>query len=346
MSKRRNEMSALKDLLADVMPADIPVAPPAAKEPLPAKRTSKRMERRVDGVMRVRAQREADNQRVGYLARPFILCGLPFKKPKKGVSYYRRENGDEVLEITASPEYGLPFGMDIEVLIWVSTLAAHARKKNGGKIPRVLEFASGKDFLNAFNLPLDGRTYRRAQERFLRVFYATWFWGPKHKSRAKLFRIHFFDHIDLWFTKDLDTPSLPGEDFKNNSIVLSEAFANDLELHLPPIDLDAIATWSDKPTTAYTYMWLGWRCYTARGRTEIPLMGPTGVKQQCGFEGYEGPRGPRRFRQKMQEILAEIKIAWPTCPVQLVIDETHTRGDYLLIERRALAIREAPRLGS
>jgi hypothetical protein len=294
--------------------------------------------------MRVRAVREADKQRVGYLARPFILCGLPFKKPKQGTSHYKRENGDEVLEITASPEYGLPFGMDMEVLIWVSTLAARSRKKNNGKIPRVLEFASGSEFLKAFGLPLDGPSYRRAQDRFLRVFYSTWFFGKKNqRRRTRMFAVRFFDEIDLWFTKDLDSSVLPGDDFKNNRIVLSEAFVADLERHLPPIDLDAIAAWSDKPTVAYFYMWLGWRCYTARGKVEIPLMGPGGVKEQCGFDGYEGPRGARRFRQKIVEILSEIKLAWPTSPVQLVTDSPG-QSDYLLIHHRALAIHEAPKL--
>src|SRR5436305_12026395 len=107
------------------------------------------------------------------MARPFVLCGLPFKKPNKDVTYYKRVNGDEIFEITASPEHGLPFGMDLEVLIWVSTLAKRAMIKNGGKCPRVLEFASGAEFLKAFDLPRDGKTYQRAQERFLRVFYST-----------------------------------------------------------------------------------------------------------------------------------------------------------------------------
>jgi hypothetical protein len=88
-------------------------------------------------------------------------------------------------------------------------------------------------------------------------------------------------------------------------------------------------------------MWLGWRCYTARGRVQIPLMGPGGVKEQCGFDGYEGPRGARRFRQKIIEILSEIKLAWPASPVQVIVDEGHKGEDYLLIEHRALAIREA-----
>jgi len=335
-------MKRASEILAGWLPDDLAPLPETTTPPPAPVQTSKRMERRIGRLLAVREDREQDNQRVGYMARPFILCGLPFKKPSQATTYYKRQNGDAVLEITASPEYGLPFGMDLEVLAWVSTLAAHGRKANGGRIPRVLEFASGAEFLKAFGLPLDGPSYRRAQDRFMRVFYSTWFFGKKNQHRAKMFRVHFFDKIDLWFTRDLDTPTLPGEEFKNNRIVLSEAFAADLEQHLPPIDLNAIAAWSDKPSVAYVYMWLGWRCYTARGRVEIPLMGPGGVKEQCGFDGYAGTRGARRFRQKMAEILTEIKLAWPASPVQLVVDENHKREDFLLIERRAFAIHEAP----
>ena len=65
------------------------------------------------------------------------------------------------------------------------------------------------------------------------------------------------------------------------------------------------------------------------------------IRDRCGFDGYEGPRGTRRFRQKIIEILNEIKLAWPASPVQVIVDEGHNGEDYLLIERRALAIREA-----
>ena len=61
------------------------------------------MERRIGRLLAVREDREQDTQRVGYMARPFILCGLPFKKPNPSTTYYRRQNGDELLEITGIP---------------------------------------------------------------------------------------------------------------------------------------------------------------------------------------------------------------------------------------------------
>jgi hypothetical protein len=132
--KTKSGLTPAGELLPNILPPEMPadeqpnpeiVAPP--ERPL-----TKRAVKRAGRVVAVRETREqGKEQRIGYLARPFVLCGLPFKKPDK--TYYRRENGDEVLEITASPEHGLPFGMDYEVLIWVSTLAKKAMLKSGGK---------------------------------------------------------------------------------------------------------------------------------------------------------------------------------------------------------------------
>lgn len=300
-------------------------------KPTPAsKPISKRMEKRLEGIEHVKAKREEQSQQLGYLAKPFILCGFPFK-PIKG-SVYTRKNGDEFLKITGDPEHGLPFGADIQVPIWVSTLAVLQMKD--GNIPREIEFHRAADMLKAFGLPLDGRTYRRMQERFLRVFYATYFYG-KEGERAKIYSFRFFDEIDLWFTKDLDTPQLPGGDFKNNRIKISEAFAADLERHHPPVDLEMVKLWADKPGQLFFAMWLSYRCYTARGRVEIPLMGPGSVYEQCGAQGYADQDGLRNFRKKVTQWLKGVKSVWKECPVKV---ETSPRGDKLVIEKRAVAI--------
>ena len=81
MSRNRSGgLTHVGDLLADLLPADLPPDPvEPAPAVLPAK-PSKRIERRLERVLAVRNDREQDSQRIGYLGRPFILCGLPFKK--------------------------------------------------------------------------------------------------------------------------------------------------------------------------------------------------------------------------------------------------------------------------
>jgi hypothetical protein len=341
MSNQRSDQSGFThvgDLLADILPPE----PTPQLEPVAPVKLSKRSVSRVNRLVAIREDREEGKpQHFGYLARPFILCGLPFKKPAKGVSLYKRQNGNEVLEIVAHPEHGLPFGMDVEVLIWTCILAKQAMLKNGNTCPRVLEFASGADFLKAFALPLDGASYRRAVQRFTRVFYSTWYFGPPNqtKTRAKLWSFRFFDKINLWFDPDLHTAALPGEEFKNNQLFLSEQLAREMERALPVIEMETLRVWANNPTQVYFNIWLGWRCHDAKPGAKIPLMGPGGVKEQCGFEGYNGARGHLDFRGKVKQLLINAKVSWPACPVQLVTEDP-TRPDYLLIERKGSPIRE------
>ena len=65
-----------------------------------------------EGSCIVRLKREEGKQNVGFSSRPFVLCGLPVRKPQKGEMLYERRNGDFILQITGHPNYGLPFGQD------------------------------------------------------------------------------------------------------------------------------------------------------------------------------------------------------------------------------------------
>jgi hypothetical protein len=336
MSRSNQGFKSVGELISEVIDEAMPELPLGAEHTVTAKPKplSKRALKKAEGIERIRLERKEEKQKLGYLARPFILCGLPFK-PKKGQSVYRRVNGNEILEIIASPDHGLPYGADMQVLVWVSTLAVLRMKDNDGKCPREITFRSGADFLNAFELPLDGASYKRARDRFLRIFYSTFFWGEKGGKRERMMRVHFFDEIELWFSKDLTTDTLPGAEFENK-IILSEAFASDLERHHPPIELTAVATWSDKPAQLYFYLWLVFRCYLAQTRSEIPLMGRNSVYEQCGAEGYAGESGERNWTKKVTKWLEGVKKAWPECPA--CVDTGRAGRKCLIIPGHAQAI--------
>jgi hypothetical protein len=44
----------------------------------------KRRMRKVESIECVQLNREADRQNLGYSSRPFVLCGLPVKRPAAG----------------------------------------------------------------------------------------------------------------------------------------------------------------------------------------------------------------------------------------------------------------------
>ncbi|HEX4165763.1 MAG TPA: hypothetical protein VHZ55_09840, partial [Bryobacteraceae bacterium] len=68
--------------------------------------------RQAEGSCIVRLKRAEGKQNVGFSSRPFVLCGLPVRKPPRNESLYERRNGNFVLQVTGHPNYGLPFGQD------------------------------------------------------------------------------------------------------------------------------------------------------------------------------------------------------------------------------------------
>jgi hypothetical protein len=81
---------------------------------------SPRTELRVEAVVPIRDRRETGTQELSFGARPFILCGLPIRRLPAGTLTYTRRNGRFFLEIVGHPEFGVPFGQDRLVLLWLA----------------------------------------------------------------------------------------------------------------------------------------------------------------------------------------------------------------------------------
>jgi hypothetical protein len=86
-------------------------------------RISTRKFRKLEAIEAVRRDRDDGCQELAYNARPFVLCGLPLRRPPKDQLNYIRTNGRFFLDITAHPIVGLPYGQDRLIPIWTATLA-------------------------------------------------------------------------------------------------------------------------------------------------------------------------------------------------------------------------------
>jgi hypothetical protein len=73
---------------------------------------SKQKLRQAQAVECVRLKRDSASQSLGFACRPFVLCGLPIKRPANGVLLHERRNGQFLLQVTGHPTYGLPWGQD------------------------------------------------------------------------------------------------------------------------------------------------------------------------------------------------------------------------------------------
>ena len=92
------------------------------------------------------------------------------RRPSKHTLEYSRQNGRFRLRVIGHPDYGLPFGQDRLLLIWIATIAIWQKT-------REIRFRSAAAILEAFGLPKDGRYYKRLIGGFKRIFYSTFFFS-------------------------------------------------------------------------------------------------------------------------------------------------------------------------
>src|SRR5262245_6091064 len=166
---------------------------------------SKQLLERAKRCELVRLKRDESTQTLGFSSRPFVLCGLPVRRLPSSQLLYRRRNGQFLLEITGHPDYGVPFGQDRIVPIFLATLAVRQQSQ-------MIRFRSGAQMLETFGLATGGKEYRRLVAAFERVFGATIFFGTDlARGTARVVhrcRFNFFQEARIWYNRDSDTPFL------------------------------------------------------------------------------------------------------------------------------------------
>ena len=275
--------------------------------------------RQADGISLVRKNREAGTQRLAFSSRPFVLCGLPVRRPPAGQLLYERRNGHFVLQLTGHPDFGLPFGQDRLVPIMLATMAVQQKSQ-------VVRFRSGAEMLDTFGMAKGGKEYRRLVAAFERIFGATIFFGTDAmNSKARIVhrsRFNFFREAQIWYDHEPRERVL-SEEFQN-VIVLSDEFYAEIVDHPIPTDLEAVKVLSAAPAVLDLFMWLVYRCFVAKGEERIPLFGDFGLANQIGTVEYSRPR---RFRAMLDQWLGVIRGLWPSCPAMITPD-----GRYLVVD--------------
>ena len=273
---------------------------------------SRRRLRQAESIQLVRDRRNTANQQLGFASRPFVLCGLPVRCPPRSTLVYERRNGLFTLQITGHPDFGLPFGQDRLVPIFLATLAVRQQSQT-------IRFRSAAQILDIFGMAKGGKEYRRLVGAFERIFGATIFFGTDtFTGRAVMVqrcRFNFMREAQIWYSRDPDQRALSSE--FENVIVLSDEFYQELVAHPVPNDLDAVKVLAASPAVLDLFMWLSYRCFTARGVESIPLFGDFGLANQIGTVEYSRPR---RFRGMLEQWLGTIRAIWPECPARISSD--------------------------
>ena len=249
---------------------------------------SKQKIKKAEGICLVREQRESGAQTLGFTSIPFVLCGLPIRRPPAGQLLFERRNGHFTLQLTGHPQFGLPFGQDRLVLKFLATLAVRQKSP-------VVRFRSAGEMLDTFGMAKGGKEYRRIVAAFERIFGATMFFSTETNRYTSTLlhrsRFHFMREVEIWYSRSCSMPV--GE----NSITLSDEFYAEISRHPIPTDLEAVKTLAAAPALLDLFLWLGYRCFVAKGQEVIPLFGPSGLTQQLGCMEYSRPS---RFRAVLE----------------------------------------------
>ena len=108
-----------------------------------------------------------------------------------------RRDGSFTLRITGHPQFGLPYGQDRLVPIFLATLAVRQQSQ-------VIRFKSTAQMLDTFGMAKGGYEYRRLVAAFERIVGATIFFGTDTTGpRARVVqrsRFNFLREARIWTT--------------------------------------------------------------------------------------------------------------------------------------------------
>ncbi len=287
-------------------------APPSVASAFAAIGITKRKIKKLDAIAQIRERRHDHQPERAFSAPPFVLCGIPVRRPAKHTLEYSRQNGRFRLRVIGHPDYGLPFGQDRLLLIWIATMATWQKT-------REIRFRSAAAILETFGLPNDGRYYKRLIAGFERIFYSTFFFS----SDQQVGEATVMERQSFRFVKDAKlcyaepgscAPTTPPQARAENIIVLSEEFWKEIQEHPIPVDLVVVKELADSPGNLDLYVWLVWRCWTAKRPATVPLFGAEGLTSQLGMSHKLRERD---FRRQIIQWLKGIGQLWPECPVTL-----------------------------
>ena len=271
---------------------------------------SKQKLKQAERIQLVRQNREQATQTLCFNSRLFVLCGLPVHRLPKDQLLYERRNGRFVLQVTGHPEYGVPFGQDRLVPIFLATLAVQQKSQT-------IRFRTAAEMLEVFGMQTGGKEYRRLVGAFERVFGATIFFGTDAlKGSAKVVqrsRFNFMREALIWYSRSPEQRPISTE--FENVVVLSDDFYQEILAHPVPNDLEAVKVLAASPAILDLYMWLSYRSFKAKGTESIPIFGEFGLANQLGRVEYSRPR---RFRAMLEQWLDTIRAIWRQCPARII----------------------------
>jgi len=304
-------------------------APPGGAATGPSARGASRVRKRVARIQDVWDARANGNQMLAYTPREFVFFGLPYQRPKDPRMPHERRNGLMRLRVIPDPDFGVPWGQDRLLPLWLATAYKRVGQPPDGKIV----FRAAIDILRAFEQPETGPAFAALKERLRRYVRSNFILideRPKkdkdnrEQERVEETRYNLVDKMCVWFNRS----GHPNQHtLWDNYIVLSPGFAADLRKDEIPADLNTIIGLKENPMALDLYLWQAHRSWELAKKgakvAGLRIFGPQGLYAQLGssINPEAGNTHKKRALQLLRENQRKVMEAWPTCPNRFKDDE-------------------------
>jgi hypothetical protein len=282
---------------------------PTALIAAPRKRVPRRQLNFTDPVrvLSIDQDQEID---LGFMAKQFVIVGLPHSDPGKE-TVFRRTNGNYQVKLTSDSDYGLPYGMYPRILAtWLTTEAV--QKKS-----RYISLGSNLSTFLRDKLSLGVRggargtiePFKDQLRRFLTCTISiTEDSVAGGRKKTEFYRMIPARHMKMWW--DPDTPDQ--DTLFNSHIELTQDFYESLTRCPVPVDWNVIRELRKSPLALDLYFWLTHKMSSLRRRTTVAWTGPTGLSEQIGSNyNLANRHGTRNFQMNVTDQLVKIHRLYP-----------------------------------
>jgi hypothetical protein len=236
----------------------------------------------------------------GYIARAMVLASMPHSETSE--TYFKRENGNYKLSMTADPDIGLPYGSIPRIVFAWMTTEAVRKKSRELKLGKSLA-----EFMRQLDIePTGGRngSITALREQIKRLFATTISCTYSDDERDAGMRMLLVDEYDLWWEpKDPQQSGL-----WDSTITLSEKFFNEITRSPVVFYMEALKALRKSPLALDIYMWLTYKNSYSTNPIVISL---ESLMMQFGSGYPNDARGKADFKRKFNAALKKVSVAYP-----------------------------------
>lgn len=317
---RTNELTSLLNA-PSMLPAATQLAladdfltSPSEKTPT-KKRISRKQRDFTDPAVRIISINQEQEIDLGFLARQFVIVGLPHSDPGT-VTTYRRRNGNYEVKLNSDSDYGLPYGMYPRLLAtWMTTEAVQKRS-------RFIDLGSNLSTFLREKLGLAVRggprgTIQPFKEQLRRLLTCTISITEESRGsnpKTDIYRMIPARQLRMWWDAD-ETHDALGD---SSYIELTQDFFDSIICRPVPVDWNVIRELRKSPLAHDLYVWLTHKMSNLKRRTTVAWIGPTGLAEQIGSNYNLSTRhGVRNFQTGVMDQLVRIHRLYPAAKFEV-----------------------------